>query len=253
MFYTIKLKAVLPRFAFFIINIFAIAVALHYNNLETALDEHTASYVDHASISPLYADTLIIDAGHGGEDGGAVSSGTVESVINLQIAKRLEQISGLWGVPVVMTRENDDIIYPGDASTTKARKTFDQKQRVSLINSIPDSVLVSIHQNKFTAEQPSGVQVLYGRVDGSLEFGEIAHENLVKCLNPGSRRVAAPISESIFLMRMVECPAILVECGFLSNNAERELLESSDYQVKIAAILLTSYIQWTGQQQTTHK
>lgn len=253
MFYTIKLKAALPRFIFFMLILFAIALALHYNTLDTSLDERTVSFDRYISDSLLYDSTLVIDAGHGGEDGGAVSSGTVESVINLQIAKKLEQVSGLWGVPVVMTRENDEIIYPGDASTTKARKAFDQKQRVDLINSIPNPVLLSIHQNKFTTSQPSGVQVLYGKAGGSLELGNITHANLVECLNPGSRRIAAPISDSIYLMRMVECPAILVECGFLSNNTERALLESPDYQVKIAAVLMASYVQWTEEDGIMHR
>lgn len=205
-------------------------------------------YADEAEPVTAEAETtrvLIIDAGHGGEDGGAVTAGGVpESGINLAIAQKLEALAGLCGVESVMTRESQDINYPESASTTAQRKQSDQKARIELINAQSDAVLISIHQNFFPTAQPSGCQVLYGKPEGSRELGELTHRNLTEALCPTSRRVAAPISEDIYLMRSAKCTSILVECGFLSNPSEAALLQTEDYQLKISALLLASYLQY---------
>lgn len=205
-------------------------------------------YADEAEPATAEAETtrvLIIDAGHGGEDGGAVTAGGVpESGINLSIAQKLEALAGLCGVESVMTRESQDINYPESAATTAQRKQSDQKARIELINSQSDAVLISIHQNFFPTAQPSGCQVLYGKPEGSRELGELTHRNLTEALCPTSRRVAAPISEDIYLMRSAKCTSILVECGFLSNPSEAALLQTEDYQLKISALLLASYLQY---------
>ena len=194
---------------------------------------------------------LIIDAGHGGADGGAVAEdGTVESSINLAIAQKLELLSGLFGVETVMTRESEDIAYPDEADTIAKMKRADQNARVNLINSIPDGVLISIHQNYYPDSRPSGAQVLYAATDGSQELGEIAHTAITASLCPDSRRVAAPVSSEIYLMRSVHCPAILVECGFISNAEELLKLKNSVYQNEIAALLLTSYLQYESGAET---
>ena len=167
-----------------------------------------------------------------------------ESGINLAIAQKLEALAGLCGVESVMTRESQDVSYPESASTTAQRKQSDQKARIELINSQSDAVLISIHQNFFPDKRPSGCQVLYGKPEGSRELGELTHKNLTEALCPTSRRVAAPISEDIYLMRSAKCTSILVECGFLSNPSEAALLQTEDYQLKISALLLASYLQY---------
>lgn len=188
---------------------------------------------------------LVIDAGHGGEDGGAQSEeGLLESGINLDIALRIEALCGLIGVDTVMTRDSEDIEYPDTASTTSARKRYDQKRRVELVNSVENAVLISIHQNKFPDPQPRGSQVLYSASENSKLLGELMHENLVTLLYPENRRVAAPISESIYLMKAVSCPAVLVECAFLSNPAEAELLKTDEYKTSLAVVILGSYLQY---------
>lgn len=193
--------------------------------------------------------TIVLDAGHGGEDGGATTAeGVPESGINLAIAQKLEALAGLCGVECVMTRESQEIAYPESASTTAQRKQSDQKARVELINAQEDAVLVSIHQNFFPDTRPSGCQVLYGKPEGSRELGELAHKNLTEALCPQSRRVAAPISEDIYLMRAAKCTSILVECGFLSNPGEAALLQTEGYQLKISALLLASYLQYEAGQ-----
>lgn len=191
--------------------------------------------------------TLVIDAGHGGEDGGAVSSdGLHESEVNLEIALRLEALAGLCGVPAVMTRDSAEIDYPETENTVRQRKVWEQKARVELIGGTENAVLISLHQNKFPDSRPRGPQALYAKTDGSKELGETAHENLTAVLYPENRRVAAPASDKIYLMKNVTCPAVLVECGFLSNPEEAALLGTPEYRLKIASVILCSYLEWAA-------
>ncbi len=191
--------------------------------------------------------TLVIDAGHGGEDGGAVAAdGTPEAEINLAISQRLCMLAELCGVQTVMTRETDEIDYPASAETTAQRKKADQMQRVEQINAVPNGVLISVHQNCYPTASPRGSQVLYAATADSEAFGTLLHEQLVQTLDPENRRVAAPISRDIYLMRNVQCPAVLVECGFLSNEQELALLRDPGYEVKLALVMIASYLQyWT--------
>jgi len=189
--------------------------------------------------------TLVIDAGHGGLDGGAVAAdGTKESILNLEIALRFRQLALLCGLPAVMTREQETLDYPETETTVHAKKVWDQNRRVTLINGTDGALLVSIHQNQYPDARPNGTQVLYGREEASEQLGTLTHENLRSCLCPGSRRVAAPVSESIYLMKHVSCPAILVECGFLSNREEARLLKTEAYQTQLALVLTASCLQF---------
>ena len=190
---------------------------------------------------------LIIDPGHGGADGGAqAADGSVESALNLSVAKKLNALAGLFGVETVMTRESEDIAYPDGADSIAGMKRADQHARAELIASVPDGVLISIHQNYYPDERPSGAVVLYAAAEGSRELGEAAQSLLVEKLDSSNRRVAAPVDDEVYLMRSAECPAILVECGFMSNPAELEKLKSGSYQFKIAAVLLSAYLQRGG-------
>lgn len=197
--------------------------------------------------SAITADShmLIIDPGHGGEDGGAVAAdGTQEADVNLSVSLRLNALARLCGVQTMMTRSSEHISYPTDAQTIAARKTADQKQRVDRINQIPNSVLISIHQNWYPTASPHGAQVLYAKTNGSQEFGTLLHDQLVQMLDPDNRRVAAPISDDIFLMRNVNCPAVLIECGFLSNPEELSKLQDSGYQLKLSMVMFHAYSQY---------
>ena len=197
------------------------------------------------------AHTLVIDPGHGGLDGGAsAKDGTTESAVNLAIALRMEQLAKLFGVPAVMTRRAEELDYPDTAATVRAKKVWDQKTRVGTINSIAGGVLISVHQNTYPDARPSGTEVLYAKTEGSAALAELTHGNLIACLNPENRRVAMPISNRIYLMKQVRCPAILVECGFLSNPVEAEKLKNGAYQTALAAVLFASYMQYTGSVET---
>lgn len=179
---------------------------------------------------------MVVDAGHGGEDGGAVSAdGLKESDVNLSVALRLDQLLGLCGIPSKLTRDSDNIAYPDFAETTRQRKRADQEFRAALIRGTEKAVLISIHQNNYIAPGPKGAQVFYGRVPGSKEFAAVMQDMLsVLC---GDHRKAAPVSEDIYLLRQAACPSILVECGFLSNPEELALLKTETYRTKLALVL----------------
>ena len=185
--------------------------------------------------------TLVLDAGHGGIDGGAISdSGLKESDINLQIALKTEALVRFLGINTVMTRETDT-----DNSDNKAYSEHDNLvQRIKLANSTENAVLISIHQNKFPSAVVSGAEVMYSDNDDSKALGLITQDNLVTLLDSSNRRVARPAPKELLLTSSVECPTILVECGFMSNPQEVQKLASNDYQLKLAAILAGSYIQF---------
>lgn len=192
--------------------------------------------------------TILIDAGHGGEDGGAVSAaGDVESHINLAIALKLETLLLFYGIEPVLLREDDVALHDEGIDTVKARKTSDLKNRVELVNQYEDGFLLSIHQNFFTESQYSGAQVFY--TDDSQETQEFATElqTLFRDnLNPDNNRPAKVVDSGIYLLNHVQVPALLIECGFLSNEEEAKRLVTSDYQQSIACILTAALLQKTN-------
>lgn len=191
------------------------------------------------------APILIIDPGHGGEDGGAVApDGTLESDINLDIALRLEALAAFWGVETVMTRSGADIDYPSDAETLAAKKKADQDARLARIHATPGGVLLSIHQNNYPSPAPWGIQVFYGSEPGSDALARVLQENLSAQLCPDNRRLAEPIDDDIYLMRNAGCPAVLAECGFLSHPDDLAKLASGSYRTQLAAVMLGSYLQY---------
>lgn len=207
-----------------------------YNRTETAKTAETAAIAE-----PI----LIIDAGHGGADGGAVAAdGTLESGINLAIAQKLEALAAFWGLETVMTRQSEDISYPAEAASISAMKKADQNARLRLIHETPGAVLLSIHQNYYPSSAPWGPQVFYGREQGSELLAVTIQSALTGQLAPGNRRVAAPVDDGVYLMKNASVPAVLVECGFLSHSEELSKLKSEDYQRQLAAIFLGSWLQY---------
>ena len=187
---------------------------------------------------------LIIDPGHGGLDGGAVSlTGMEESEINLAIALRLEALAILYGIPTEMTRRTTDLVYPEDANTIRAKKVADTRARVQQINDAPNAVVISIHQNTYDGPSVSGPQVLFADTEASEAFAEIMQNALTVGLGLERPRAPVRVRASVFIMNHIDCPAILVECGFLSNPAEEGLLRTEDYQLRLAGILLSGYME----------
>lgn len=218
----------------------AVLFSVFFYQLTKRLEE-TETFVPQA-----YSEhTLVIDAGHGGEDGGAVSiSGVSESRINLAIARRLELIMGLYGVDTVLLRTEDISLHSEGASTLREKKVSDLHNRVDRVNSIDNAVLISIHQNSYSDSQYRGAQVFFAPTDGSQAFGEYTQEVLRVSLNPDNTRLAKQIPDTVYLMNHITCRAILVECGFLSNPEEDQLLQTPGYQLKLASALAGAYLQY---------
>lgn len=190
---------------------------------------------------------LVLDAGHGGEDGGAVSvTGAYESHINLAIALKMEQLCGLFGVDVVMVRTEDCSLKDANAQTLAEMKRSDLKNRVNLINSTPTAVLISIHQNYFAGSN-QGAQVFYAPTQASKAWAKHCQTTLVTSLDPQNHRQSKQITKDIYLMNHIDCPAILVECGFLSDKEEAVRLETGIYQTKLALTILNSYMTYSFQ------
>ena len=178
---------------------------------------------------------VVIDAGPGGEDSGALSiSGKKESDINLAIALRLEQVLALCGIRPKMIR-SEDVAVSSQGDTIRERKRSDLNNRLEIINHA-DGVLVSIHQNHFPDSKYHGAQVFYASTDGSKQLAAQLQTLLRNAVDPSNRREIKR-SESVFIMNKIKCTGILVECGFLSNPAEESLLLDHDYQTKISAVI----------------
>lgn len=189
--------------------------------------------------------TLIIDAGHGGLDGGAVGiDGTNESKINLEIAQKLNLLSKLCGIPTIMTRNMEDITYPPSAASISEKKVSDQKARLRLIQDCPNGILYSIHQNSYTNESVSGIHVLYGHTENSRVLGTLLQTQFNATVTNKTNRVAAEISDEIYLLKHCGCTAVLIECGFISNIEECKLLQTPSYQKKLAVTMLGTYLQY---------
>ncbi len=190
-----------------------------------------------AESAPIEGRTcIIIDAGHGGVDGGATScTGVLESQLNLEIAMRLEDLMHLLGHATQMIRRSDISVYT-EGETIASKKVSDLKQRVKLVNETGNALLISIHQNYFTDGRYSGAQVFYSNHNESKPLSELVQKGFSIT---GSTRNVKP-AKGVYLMEHVNCPAILVECGFLSNNAEEAKLRTAEYQKLLAAIITAS-------------
>lgn len=233
---TIRLYNVIFYFLLFLTVVVALFFVLFAKNSDISLVS-TSGKTD----MPV----LVIDAGHGGADGGAVSlSGVLESELNIDIALRMAALSDLTGIEYTMTRESNDISYPESAKSIAKKKIFDQKNRAEQINNTSNAVLISVHQNCFPHKAPFGPQSFYSKVEGSDSLAELIQSSMNTVLCPGNRRIAMPVSKDIYLFKTVNCPAVLVECGFVSNPKESELLDTETYRLEIATVLTCAYLQY---------
>lgn len=193
--------------------------------------------------SPIH--TIIIDAGHGGVDGGAVScTGVYESQINLEIALRLDDLFHLLGAKTVMIRTSDISVYT-EGETIAAKKVSDIKQRVQIANTTPYAIYLSIHQNNFADPRYWGSQIFYNGQSGSQEFASQMQTNLKNNLQQQNNRKIKK-SSGVYLMEHMNCTGILIECGFLSNPSEEELLRNSEYQKKLCCVVAATTCQYVN-------
>ncbi len=175
----------------------------------------------------------IIDAGHGGADGGAVSpDGVTESQLNLEISLRLRDLADLLGIETVLTREDDVSIYT-EGETLREQKRSDLRHRVELADGVSKGLLLSIHQNMFEQSRYKGAQTFYNALPESRLCAESIQEKLREAVDPDNDRLSKAVSEDVYLMKNVTCPAVLVECGFLSNPEECARLQQPETQKKL--------------------
>ena len=179
---------------------------------------------------------IVLDAGHGGEDGGATScTGVLESGINLEITLRLKDLFHLLGRETKMIRTSDVSVYT-KGGTIAQKKMSDLKERARIVNTTPRAMLISIHQNNFSDNRYSGAQVFYADTQGSEFLAKQLQSTLIASLNKDSKR-ACKRCDGVYLMEHITCPGILVECGFLSNPAEEAKLRSMEYQRKLCCVI----------------
>lgn len=177
---------------------------------------------------------IVIDAGHGGEDGGATANNITEKDINLSIAKKLENIFISNGYEVIMTRTDDDSIGIKD-STIREQKVSDMKKRLDIYNSNEENIVISIHQNKFEQEKYSGTQIFYStNNENSSVLAENIKTSVVNLIQPNNTRGCKKATKDIYLLYNSKVPSVIVECGFLSNKNEAEKLKTESYQKQMA-------------------
>ena len=193
-----------------------------------------------------YQHTLVLDAGHGGVDGGAVAEdGTAEQDINLAIVKKCQVFAGFFGIRTVLTRTDQQSLHYDPASTVRQNKVADIHAREEITNRAKNPIFVSVHLNKFSDSQYTGAQVFWSKnnPEGQL-LAESVQDQLTLGLHPVRQRVAKQAPDSVYLMKHLTCPAIIVECGFLSNQQETEQLKQDSYQKRLSVCMIQGYLNY---------
>ena len=187
---------------------------------------------------------VVVDPGHGGEDGGAVSSdGVKESDLNLAVSLRLYDLLRFAGQPSVLTRSEDVSICDEGLGTIRQRKVSDLKNRVALVNGLESAVMISIHQNSLPSSAAThGAQAFCNRQEGADALAEAIQIALNSGINAGNEKNPCRIPNDIYLMKNITAPGVLVECGFLSNSLETEQLQTPFYQLRLAAAIAVGYL-----------
>lgn len=197
--------------------------------------------------------TVVIDAGHGGIDGGASGvDGTVEKDINLSIAKKLEAQLKLLGIKTVMTRTTDTTTADPGKKTIKQTKTSDLKNRMKLVDETKNSVLISIHQNHYPQEKYAGMQVFYSPNNQASEnLAQLIQSTTKDYIQPENDRPIKKGESNLYLLYSAKSPSVLVECGFMSNSQENKMLKDNEYQKKLAYCIAIAVNQYINQSRLT--
>ncbi len=224
----IFLKKLLPVICCILICAVLSGAAADFKKTYTSLSVNS-----HGSSLP----TIIVDAGHGGFDGGALTNdGTPEKDINLKISLYLKEYLDTFGFDCILTRDSDASLEDDGLNTIRQKKTSDIHNRMKITEDNPDSIFISIHQNRYHDDKYSGMQVFY-----SGNFSEISaaiaqsiQDSTVSLIQNDNTRLIKKCGTSVYLIYNAKVPSCLVECGFLSNTNEAALLQKDSYQKKIA-------------------
>ena len=196
---------------------------------------------------PVAPNTIVIDPGHGGIDGGAVSAnGVMEKDINLSIALKLKEIAQQDGMTVILTRTEDKSLHTTDSSKIRVQKRSDLAYRKKVLEETGALAFVSIHLNKFEQSKYKGAQVFYAKNDKSEELAKCIQQQLAEGLKDGNTRQAKQVPPDLYIFKGIKQTAVVVECGFLSNPEEEALLQQEEYQKKLAYYIFEGIKQFKG-------
>lgn len=189
---------------------------------------------------------IIIDAGHGGEDGGAVGAdGTNEKDINLEIALKLNEILTVMGYETRMVRTTDISICEGDCKTLREKKVSDIRNRTAIMEEYENCLYISVHQNKYEDSSIWGAQTFYSpNNEQSKTLAQFIQSSIATALQPDNKRQIKQSGTSIYVLYNAAKPAVMVECGFISNRKELSQLKSEEYQSKMAFSIMSGIINY---------
>ena len=223
------MKIIGKFFSFFVLVLIISAMMFVFLNVE---------FVKHVQVSAEKdtKPTFIIDAGHGGIDGGAIGAdGTPEKDINLQISLYLNEILKSYGFNTVMIREDDRSIHSESAKTVREIKVSDIHNRMSVMENTDNCIFISIHQNSYNSSKYWGTQVFYSpNTQESKLLADEIQQSVVSLLQSNNERQIKECGKSVYLLYYAKKPAVLVECGFITNYNDLELLKNEEYQRKMA-------------------
>lgn len=211
-----------------------------------AVINNNQKYINTSANPSNNFDTIIIDAGHGGEDGGAVIGEIVEKDINLEISLKLEKALKSMGYNVIMTRTEDKLIYdPAESKTMRQKKSADIHKRTDIVNKSNNAILISIHQNKYPSPSSKGAQVFYSPKDSRSEvLAQNIQSAIGEMLQPKNKRMIKKSGTNIYMLYNAKIPAVMVECGFISNPNECKNLRDDEYQNKMVYCILCGILKF---------
>lgn len=209
---------------------FVSAVLITLSSGKTVSSQQVAAVVDNS------VKTVIVDPGHGGVDGGAVGAGgEIEKNINLSISLMLKELLEKNGYTVIMTRDTDISIHNEDAKTIRKQKNSDLHNRLNIINSNQNALFVSVHQNIINDSSVKGAQMFYSPNNAcSKLLAQSLQDSFKTNLQPENKKTVKEAGKNLFLLYNAKVPAVLAECGFLSNPGEAKNLTDSNYQRQVA-------------------
>lgn len=206
----------------------------------------TGVFADPVNAAAEVLPVIIIDAGHGGEDGGTQSAdGTLEKEINLLICLKINKLLIEKGFETVMIRDGDYMIYDDSATSQREKKVSDIHNRLKIVEEHKNCILLSIHQNYFNESKYYGTQVFYSKNNpNSKLLADSIQKTVVSALQPENERQIKESGKNIYLLYHSQVPSVMVECGFMSNEAEAERLKDEEYQFKMAQSIVDGLIRY---------
>lgn len=221
----------------FILSVIALSITTVLSHLNTELFVNAASGIDESKF-------IIIDPGHGGEDGGAIGvDGTLEKDLNLSIALIIGEMLTERGYTVIYTRTDDRMLYKPSENVRGLRKLSDLKTRVEVAEEHPEALFISIHMNSFGQSKYSGLQLYSSNNNESKRLAEAIRKNVIKDVQPNNKRNVKG-EEGIYLLENINTTGVLIECGFLTNETECLKLSEKEYQKRLSFSIVCGIIEY---------